>query len=379
MLTLLATALLFLAIWIVVPAPHLWLLPLGIGAPEVSPLLLGASVIVLALALRRFRTRRIAVLFALVAAGVAAIPLSKLAATERAFDRALTAVLPSAMRTEGPSFGRKRPFVLSDMVFGMTSGDVRTVRSLQFTTGSGQPLVLDVYRPAADGPFPVIVQIHGGAWQRGGRGDNETFARYLAGRGYVVIAIEYRHAPRWLWPAAMEDVRAAMVWVRANARSFQGDPARIALVGRSAGAHLALLAAYTAQGPIRSVVSFYGPTDLAQGWEIVPKPDPLSVRSVLETFLGGAPAAMPATYRDASPITYVSGASPPTLLVYGRNDHVVLPSFGRALHERLQMFGASSVYLEIPWAEHAFDELPSGLSGQVALYYTERFLAATLR
>ena len=70
---------------------------------------------------------------------------------------------------------------------------------------------------------------------------------------------------------------------------------------------------------------------------------------------------------------------PPTLLVYGARDHVVAPRFGRALHDRLRQAGAVSVLLELPWAEHAFDALPNGLSGQIALYYTERFLAWALR
>jgi acetyl esterase/lipase len=70
---------------------------------------------------------------------------------------------------------------------------------------------------------------------------------------------------------------------------------------------------------------------------------------------------------------------PPTLLVYGARDHIVAPRFGHELDERLRQAGAVSVLLEIPWAEHAFDALPNGLSGQIALYYTERFLAWALR
>ena len=84
-------------------------------------------------------------------------------------------------------------------------------------------------------------------------------------------------------------------------------------------------------------------------------------------------------YHDASPVTYAAPRVPPTLLIYGSRDHVVEARFGRQLHERLQQVGATSVLLEIPWAEHAFDLLPNGLSGQIALYYTERFFAWALR
>ena len=84
---------------------------------------------------------------------------------------------------------------------------------------------------------------------------------------------------------------------------------------------------------------------------------------------------MPDRYAAASPVTYVSAKVPPTLLVYGRRDHIVEVRFARQLEARLRQVGAPVVLLEIPWAEHAFDILPDGLSAQVALFYTERFLA----
>ena len=83
---------------------------------------------------------------------------------------------------------------------------------------------------------------------------------------------------------------------------------------------------------------------------------------------------MPDRYREASPITYVSRRLPPSLLIYGGRDHVVLPRFGAMLNDRLRAAGATSVLLTIPWAEHAFDAIPNGLSGQLSLYYTEQFL-----
>jgi acetyl esterase/lipase len=78
-------------------------------------------------------------------------------------------------------------------------------------------------------------------------------------------------------------------------------------------------------------------------------------------------------------VTYVTRQVPPTLLIYGSRDHVVEARFGRELHDRVREAGAASVLLEIPWADHAFDAIPNGLSAQIALYYTERFLAWALR
>lgn len=378
MLTIIAAVLLFLSVWIIVPAPSVWLLPLGVLAPEISPILLALAVIVMLLSLRKLTTRKVGILFALIAAGISAMPLSKLPAVERQFDRELARAFPSAAKRPLPENARPQPLVIRDLFLGVSAGDVRVDRALNFATRGIQRLALDAYRPTGSAPFPVLVQIHGGEWQRGNRTDNETFARYFASRGYIVYAIEYRHAPRSPWPAAFDDVRAALAWIQAQSTSMGGDPQRLAVVGRSSGAQLALLAAYSSASPVAAVVSYYGPSDLTKGWREPPDPDPMSMRSILEAFLGGTLDAVPERYRDASPIAHVSAAGPPTLLIHGARDHVVLPGMSRDLHARLQAVGARSMLLEIPWADHAFDTLPNGLSGQVSLYYTERFLAAAL-
>jgi acetyl esterase/lipase len=153
----------------------------------------------------------------------------------------------------------------------------------------------------------------------------------------------------------------------------------VALIGRSAGAHLALLAAYR-PGPlsVRAVVSYYGPTDLVDAYAHPPHPDPLHIRKTEETLFGGTPNELPARYREASPITYATHPLPPTLIIQGKRDHTVEARYGARLHERLVATGTTSIYLEIPWAEHAFDAVFNGPSSQLALYHTERFLAWAL-
>lgn len=375
-MTLIAAVLLFIAVWIVLPAPNLWVLPLGVGVPELSPILLAASVIVMLLCVRGKSVRKFGVLFALIAAGLSTIPLSQVSSTIRAFDAAMTAAFPNARPATQAM--RPSPIVTRDLFAGIKVPQPRISRGVQFISPEGLPLVLDIYRPEATGRYPVLLQIHGGSWQRGSRADNETFARYFANQGYVVIASEYRFAPRWRWPAQLEDVRAAMAWIRASGKSSDMDLERIAIIGRSAGAHLALLTAYVESPRVRAVVSYYGPTDLLEGWNDPPRPDPASVRSLLEGFLGGTPDTVPVRYREASPVTYVSPEAPPTLQIQGVRDHVVRHRFARDLHQRLKTVGARSVLLEIPWSEHAFDAVPQGLGGQLSLYYTERFLAAAL-
>ena len=376
MLTLIGAVLLFLSAWILIAAPVDWLYPLSVGAPEVSPLLLGLAALVFLLTLRKLGSRKLAAVIALAAAGLSAIPISKVSAVEREFDRELTRVFPSETRRAVPRNARAKPFIVRDMFKGLSGGEVRVLRGLQYSAPDTRSLVLDVYRPPSPGLYPAMVQIHGGAWQRGSRIDDETFARYFAGRGYVVFAIDYRFAPQSKWPKALEDVRAALDWVRSNAASYEADPSRLALIGRSAGAQLALIAGYTYGA--HAVVSYYGPTDLDKGWRNPPDPDPMKVRSILETYLGGTPGDMRERYVEASPITYATAVSPPTLILHGSRDHVVRPEFAREFQKKLKDLGSKSMLIELPWAEHAFDVLPNSLSGQVSLYCTERFLAAAL-
>jgi acetyl esterase/lipase len=220
------------------------------------------------------------------------------------------------------------------------------------------------------------MQIYGGSWQTGAPTSQEWFSRHFAERGYLVVAIDYRHAPEWKWPEQIVDVRTALYWISNDSEKFGGDASRIVLVGRSAGAQLAMRLAYQ-EGPssIRGVVNYYGPVDLADGWQRPPQPDPADVRGILETFIGGTPGQKPEHYRHASPIAWVSKASPPTLSLYGSRDHIVAARYGRMLDAALRKAGATSVLLELPWAEHSFDAVPAGMGRQVAMHYTERFIA----
>jgi acetyl esterase/lipase len=151
----------------------------------------------------------------------------------------------------------------------------------------------------------------------------------------------------------------------------------MAMIGRSAGAQLAMVAAFT-DPAIRAVVDYYGPVNLTRGWREPPRPDPIGSRSVLEAYMGGTPDQVPERYVAASPIEHISNQMPAALLIYGARDHIVQIKYGRDLHEHLKSAGASVELVEIPWADHAFDAIPGGLSGQLSLWHTERFLNAVL-
>jgi len=354
-----SAALLFLSSWILIPSPLTQLLPLTVGAPEISPALVAAGVVLLVLAARdarRHHLARLSVVFAATASVVSLLPVVQLPGTLRAFNRAIaqtTAPPPVAMR-----------------------GDVRVTRGITFSKADGVPLSLDVYQPPAPGTYPIIMQIYGGSWQSGQPTSQEWFSRYFAERGYVVVAIDYRHAPEWIWPEQIVDVRTALYWIQNDSPRFGADPGRIVVVGRSAGAQLAMRLAYQ-EGPsaIRGVVNYYGPVDLADGWRQPPSPDPAHVRGILEAFIGGTPAQKPEHYKHASPITWVSKTSAPTLSFYGARDHIVEARFGRMLDAALKKAGATSVLLELPWSEHSFDAVPNGMGRRIALSYTERFIA----
>ncbi|HEY9727627.1 MAG TPA: alpha/beta hydrolase [Chroococcales cyanobacterium] len=377
---------LFLSAWIVIPAPTFSLLPLSVGAPEVSPWLVGLNAIAILLALtsKMIWLRRVALAFGVAGLIVSLLPVSQLPATNRQADTAMVQALGADYLTKIPQSVqaqmRPQPFVLADVFRGIPTRQVRYTSGIPFAAPDGVSLTLDIYQPPQVGRYPAIVVIYGGAWQRGSPSDNAEFNRYMAARGYVVWAIAYRHAPRYRFPAQIEDVQAALAFIQQHATEYETDLERIALLGRSAGAHLAMLAAYRPDAPrIRAVVNYYGPVNLTKGYYDLPHPDPIDVRAVLKAFLGGSPDELPELYRQASPISYVSQPQPPSLLVYGGQDHIIQAKFGRTLGDRLQAVGSQVIFLEIPWAEHAFDAVFNGVSNQLALYYTERFLAWALQ
>ena len=369
-----AIATLFLALWIIIPAPTYFLLTFGVGGPEVSAWLIVASLIGIGLAVRDVQHSAVAKVV------VAACAISLVLATS------IFARLPSMLRrfdgamrdlSRTPTTPlRSQPLVIRDLFLGIPRVDARVTRGIPFAKPDGIPLALDVYQPMQPGKFPIVVQVYGGAWQRGDPRSHANFAKWLASSGYVVFSIDYRHAPKWKWPTLLNDVDSSLAWIAEHGAEYGGDTSRVVLLGRSAGAHLAMLAAYRPSVlRARAVVSYYGPTDLADAYRNPPSPDPLHARELEEALIGGTPSQMPNEYAEASPITYATKPLPPTLLIYGRRDHSVEAKYGARLGERLAATGTKVAYLELPWAEHAFDEVFNGVGSQVALFYTERFLA----
>jgi acetyl esterase/lipase len=380
-----------LSIWIVIPAPIFALLPLSVGTPEISPGLILFNILVPILGWACFRLRDLRqprlFIFALCLSGLALVlsasPLIQFSAVQQQAEQEIVANLgQNYLRDLPPSViakMRSKPLIISDIWGGIPLPKVRIDRQIPFDNPDGVPLSLNIYRPLQVGTYPTIVSIYGGAWQRGNPDSDDTFNRYIAAQGYVVWAISYRHAPAYHFPAQIEDVRSALAYIQAHANEYETNLDRVALMGRSAGAQLAMLAAYqNPPFPIRAVVNYYGPVNLTAGYDDVPTPDPIESRVTLRAFLGGTPQDFPELYRQASPLNAVKPALPTSLLIYGGKDHIIESKYGKNLTQKLRAQGNRAVFIEIPWADHSFDAVFSGISNQLALYYTERFLASEL-
>ena len=221
---------------------------------------------------------------------------------------------------------------------------------------------------------PLVVVVHGGSWASGDETQLPDVNGWLAARGYVVVAITYRLAPAHPFPAALDDVIAAVAW----ARTLPGvDATRTVLFGRSAGGHLALLAA-TRIPDLKGVVAYYAPNDMVWSWNHPANPWVVNTPKTLGDFLGGTLDEKPDVYRAASPLDFAERL-PPTLLLHGTRDELVFAEQSHRLDKRLTEAGVPHVLLELPWATHGFDGSLWGPGGQVSTWAVDRFLGAVTR
>ena len=279
-------------------------------------------------------------------------------------------------------------------------GDVSRPGPLSFTRlwlGRSEPLIDEeehVYSNRADqpplrllftrsqerDPSPCVLVLHTGGWNNGTPAEFRAMNSHLACRGYATASIQYRLAPRWTWPAQRDDVRAALDYLRHNARTLGLDPDRVVLLGRSAGGQIAQAAAYGLQDPaIRGVIAFYAPADLHFAYRYARSDDVLNSLQLLRDYLGGDPGARPENYDSASGIGLVTPESVPTLLLHGKRDELVWVQQSRRLHTRLDEAGVKNAFLELDWATHAFDHNPHGPGGQLSAWAVERFLKNVTR
>jgi acetyl esterase/lipase len=253
------------------------------------------------------------------------------------------------------------------------------------------PLRTDLYRPRGDGPFPIVVVLHGGAWRGGDKGQARHVSWALVEQGYAVADLQYGLGRANPFPQAVRELKCQVGRLRERSGALQLDPRRVAYLGRSAGGQIALVAAYSAGDPRLApscdvpdaaparVAAFYAPTDLAWGYEHPSWPDVVQGPQSLELHLAGPPSRRAEAYALASPVSWVTGARlPPSLLVHGTGDRVVDPEHSRRLHSALSRHGHPAELLLINAAEHGFDFRRGGVGEQLARGALLEFLAPLL-
>jgi acetyl esterase/lipase len=242
--------------------------------------------------------------------------------------------------------------------------NVLETKNIEYKNINGISLQLDIYQPKGlTKPAPLLVFIHGGGWRSGKRSDYLVYLTHFAKMGYVTATVSYRLLKVAPYPACAEDIMDAVKFFYKNGDKYNYDPDRICLIGGSAGSHLAMLAGYgwkrlgaqpdsaqdsALQGKkIKAVVEIYGPTDFTTEYA--------RNHPTITGFITKSYQEAPQLYVEASPITYVSKNSPPTLILQGTRDNLVPLSQAELLKHKLDSLGVPNVYCPVPGWPHTMD------------------------
>lgn len=272
------------------------------------------------------------------------------------------------------------PFSFSKL-FRLNFKDTVGSKTLTYVTyDDGAALKLDFFPAQATGKRPCVIVVHGGSWSSGDSKQLADLNSYMAKMGYNVAAINYRLAPKYQTPAPVEDIKSAMSFFRTHADEFHIDTSQFVLLGRSAGAQIALLAAYTLHDKsIKGVIEFYGPADMVWGYSIPSNPLIMDSRKVMGDYVGGTYAQVPQKYHDCSPLFFAGPASPPTLMIHGVNDVLVTYLHAAKLSTKLEEEHVKHYWLRLPWATHGFDFNLYGPGGQLSTYAVRNFLSSVTK
>lgn len=363
------------AMWIVVPAPHSYVWLFAVAASEWSLWLAALALfgIFCAFVARYFNGGGNVWIFSLIA-GIVTLAIS--------IYPLLSVVSIARERNISLSFTRYFGAVFPNQT---TKENFKTYT---FANVDGQDLQLDVYAPTVENSNngASVIVVHGGSWRGGQRSDFPEWNRWLAANGFTVFDVDYRLAPQPNYLTATGDVKCAVLWVKNHAAEFKVDAERIALLGRSAGAHLALLAAYSADDSripasgaenqasektserVRAVVSFYAPVNLLWAFDNPANQRVIDGKQTLSNFLGGSPHEsneMRERYVLAAPLSHVSADTPPTLLIHGGRDQLVRDENTSFLDAKLNVAGVPHETIFLPYAQHGFDYNFNGFGSQI--------------
>ena len=257
-------------------------------------------------------------------------------------------------------------------------------KNIEYGKVGDRSLQLDLYAPdKISKPVPGLIFIHGGGWTGGSRDVYKPYSVSYAKKGYVAATISYRFSGEATFPAAVEDAKCAVRWLRANAAQYHVDPNKIAVLGGSAGGHLSLMVGYAPDVPelegnggnpkvssrVQAVVDFYGPYDLTT--------DFARKAGVVKKFLGNKTyEEAPELYKRASPMTYLTKNGPPTLILHGTIDDVVPIEQSDRLAARLKELGIPVVYDRLEGWPHTM--FAAEIVNQRSQFFMDSFFAKYL-
>jgi acetyl esterase/lipase len=241
----------------------------------------------------------------------------------------------------------------------VVANEYRVAAGVTYLTASNWEAKLDVYRPAAPGPHPTVLHIHGGGWIGGSREGVVLRVLPFLQMGFAVVNVSYRLGRVAQAPAAVEDCLCALRWIARSAKEYQLDPTRVVVTGYSAGGHLSLTTGMVppsagldrqCPGPpelprVAAIINWYGITDVA---DLLDGPN---MKTYAVAWLGSAPDRE-AVAKRLSPLTYVRRDVPPVLTIHGDADPTVPYSHATRLHAALEAAGATSELVTIPKGLH---------------------------
>lgn len=263
------------------------------------------------------------------------------------------------------------------------SAKIKIENNIEYANPDNQHLQLNMAHPEGAGPFPAVVCIHGGGFRAGTRDGYDGLIKKLAENGYVAVTVTYRLAPKYQFPAAVNDVKAAVRWLRANAAKYHIDPNRIGAMGGSAGGHLAQFLGVTADqkqfegegenldrsSRVACVVNFYGPSDFTKSYG-----KSVDAAEVLPLFLGGNVEQARQRHIVASPLYWVTPNAAPTLCIHGTTDNYVAFEQAQWIIDKLKAAGVEAELLTMKGAGHGFKGEDAAKADAAMLAFFDRHL-----
>lgn len=265
--------------------------------------------------------------------------------------------------------------------------------TLVYGQGGSRPLTLHLLRAehASERPAPALVFVHGGAWLGGNKDTGILPLLPFARRGYICASVEYRLSPEARFPAQIADVKCAIRFLRRHADDLGLDPERIGVWGTSAGGHLAALLGLAPDRPelegnggwegvssrVQAVCDWFGPSDFLRIADAPSRLDHGAPDSPEARLIGGQIATLPEQAAQASPVSYVSGAAPPFLIMHGNDDQTVPWQQSRLLYEALLTAGTEVTFHTLPGAGHGGPAFERGRTREVVSDFFDRHLHPT--